>query len=226
MGSQGHGRVLRIGVPIALLLGLEIWAFQIATLMSGNLGETEVAAHAVVMTLASLSFMVPLGIGMGSQTRVGNLLGAGDQHRAELAARVALRAGGVVMLGFALTFILGADVLPPIFSDDVSVVAYAAIALPIAGLFQLFDGVQVIAACTLRGAGRTRAPLWFNLIGYYAIGLPLAYWWAFERGWGFPGVWFGLAAGLGVIAPLLVVYVARVFRVAEDGAPGSGLQRL
>lgn len=207
-------RVLRIGVPIALQLGLEIWAFQIATLMSGHLGEREVAAHAVVMTLASIAFMVPLGIGMGAQTRVGNLIGARQPERARLAARIALRLGSLVMLVFALTLIFGDEVLPPLFSDDYAVITYAAIALPVAGLFQLFDGVQVIASCILRGAGRTKLPVYLNLLAYYGIGLPLCYYWAFASDFGFPGVWLGLAVGLGAAAPLLVGYIAYVFREA------------
>lgn len=208
-------RVLRIGIPIAVQLGLEIWAFQFATLMSGHLGSREVAAHAVVMTLASIAFMVPLGIGMGAQTRVGNLIGAGQAERAGLAARIALRVGGLVMLVFALALILGDETLPKLFSDDYAVITYAAIALPIAGLFQLFDGVQVIASCILRGAGRTKLPVYCNLLAYYGIGLPLCYYWAFSRDFGFPGVWLGMAVGLGTAAPLLVGYIAYVFRDAN-----------
>ena len=166
------------------------------------------------MTLASIAFMVPLGIGMGAQTRVGNLIGAGRPDRAGLAAHVALRAGGLLMLVFALALIFGDRALPPLFSDDYAVLAYAAVALPVAGLFQLFDGVQVIASCILRGAGRTSLPVWCNLLAYYGIGLPLCWYWAFVSGIGFPGVWLGLAVGLGVAAPLLVANVAYVFRPA------------
>lgn len=216
--AREFGRVLRIGVPVALQLGLEIWAFQYATLISGQLGSREVAAHAVVMTLASIAFMVPLGIGMGAQTRISNLIGAGQGERAGLAARVALRAGGTVMLVFALILIFGNSLLPSWFSDDYAVVVYAAIALPVAGLFQFFDGVQVIASCVLRGAGRTNLPVLCNLLAYYGIGLPLCYYWAFDRGWGFPGVWLGLAVGLAVAAPLLVGYVVYVFRPAGTGS--------
>lgn len=208
------GRVMRIGIPIALQLGLEVWAFQAATLRSGQLGQREVAAHAVVMTLASIAFMVPLGIGMGAQTRVGNLIGAGRPEQARLAARTALRAGATLMFLFALVLIFGDDWLPTLFSSDHAVLAYAAVALPVAGLFQLFDGVQVIASCILRGAGRTSVPVLCNLLAYYGIGLPLGSYWAFTRDWGFPGVWLGLAVGLASAAPLLVVYVAYVFRPA------------
>lgn len=213
------GRVLRIGIPISFQLGLEIWAFQIATLMSAELGAREVAAHAVVMTIASLAFMVPLGIGLGAQTRISNLIGAGQAERAGLSARIALRTGGLIMLGFALLMIFGDDALPQFFSDDYAVLAYAAIALPIAGLFQLFDGVQVMASCILRGAGRTALPAGCNLLAYYGIGLPLSYYWAFTCGYGFPGVWLGLAVGLSVAALLLVAYNVHVFR-------GSGVDHL
>ena len=213
-------RVLRIGLPTGLQLGLEVWAFQIAHLMSGRLGEREAAAHAIVMTISSIAFMVPLGLGIGAQTRVGNSIGEGRHERASLAARVALRVGSGVMLLFAAAMILGDRELPALFTDDPGVVAFAAIALPIAGLFQLFDGVQVIASCILRGAGRTMLPAGLNLVAYYGVGLPLSAYLGFYGGWGFAGIWVGLAAGLAVAAFSLVIYLARVF----DGGDGESLR--
>jgi multidrug resistance protein, MATE family len=100
--------IARYGAPIALQLAFEYWAFGIASLWAGRLGAIELAAHSIALNLASITYMVPLGISSAATTRVGNLLGAGSAAAAERAARVALVLGGGTMLGFALLFVAGA----------------------------------------------------------------------------------------------------------------------
>ena len=73
----GLGEILRLGLPLAVMLALEYWAFAISTLWAGRLGPSQLAAHSIVLSLASISYMVPLGVGLGATTRVGNLIGAG-----------------------------------------------------------------------------------------------------------------------------------------------------
>jgi MATE family multidrug resistance protein len=205
----GLGEILRHGIPVGIQLGLEVWAFQAATLFAGWLGDAELAAHTIVLNLASLAFMVPLGISMATVTRVGNLIGAGDRHAAQHAAWVALAMGAAVMAFSAITFVALRDVLPRFYADaDPLVLTLAASALPIAGAFQLLDGTQVVGGGILRGMGRTRPAAVFNLVGYYALGLPLGYWLAFEAGMGLPGIWWGLTLGLAVVAALLVAWIA------------------
>jgi multidrug resistance protein, MATE family len=204
----GVAAIVRLGVPVGVQLGLEVWAFQAATLLAGWLGEAELAAHTIVLNVASLSFMVPLGIAMAAVTRVGNLLGAGDPRAAQRAAWVALAMGAAVMGASAVTFVLLRDVLPGFYNRDAAVLALAAGILPVAAAFQMFDGTQVVGGGVLRGMGRTRPAAWFNLVGYYLLGLPVAYALAFRSGWGLAGIWWGLTLGLAVVALALVAWIA------------------
>jgi MATE family multidrug resistance protein len=108
----------------------------------------------------------------------------------------------------AVVFVVGREWLPRLYTTDPAVIAACAALLPIAAAFQLFDGVQVVGGGILRGLGRTRPAAVFNLIGYYGLALPLAWWLAFPAGYGLPGLWWGLALGLAVIAFALMTWVA------------------
>jgi MATE family multidrug resistance protein len=203
------GRIFKFGLPVALQYGLETWAFHGATLMAGRLGEKQLAAHTIVLNLASLSFMLPLGLSIGAAVRVGNLLGAGERAAAQHAAHVAFGLGGAVMLLSATVFVGLRWVLPGLYTGDDAVIAMAASILPIAAAFQLFDGVQVMGGGILRGTGKTVPAAVFNLVGYYMLALPLAAWLAFPLGLGLTGIWWGLALGLALVATALVVWVVR-----------------
>ena len=207
LAPRGLGQILALGLPVGVQLGLEMWAFQLATLFAGWLGEKQLAAHVVALNLASMSFMVPLGISMAAVTRVGNLLGAGRPQAAQRAAWVALGMGAGVMCVAAVSFVLLRGWLPRVYTADLEVLAVAATLLPIAGAFQLFDGTQVVGGGILRGMGRTRPAAVFNLLGYYVLGLPVAYYLAFAVGMGVTGIWWGLTLGLMVVAGSLVLWV-------------------
>jgi len=205
---RGLWRILRLGGPVALALLLEMWTFQIATLWAGHLGEVPLAAHSFVLNLASLSFMVPLGISLASVTRVGNLLGAGKPHDAQRAAWVALSLGAGSMALFALLFVLLRHQLPRLYTDELEVARLAAAILPIAAAFQLFDGTQVVGSGILRGMGRTRPAAVIHVVGFWGLALPLAWWLTFPRALGLAGLWWGLALGLASVALLLVLWIA------------------
>ena len=202
-------QLIRIGVPVGVQMGLEVWAFGLSTLMAGWLGVTAGAAHMVALNLASLSFMVPLGVSMAATTRVGNLLGAGEPARAQRAAWTAMATGATCMAVSGMTFLLARTTIPRIYSSDPEVLAAAAAILPIAAAFQVVDGIQVTGAGVLRGMGNTRPAALFNLLGYWILGLPLGWWLAFEGGHGLAGVWWGLALGLLVVAVCLVAWIRR-----------------
>jgi multidrug resistance protein, MATE family len=201
--------VVRLGLPIGIQFGLEVWAFQIATLMSEELGTDQLAAHSIVLALSSITFMVPLGISIGAATRVGNLVGARRYRRAQVSTRATLVMGAGIMILAALALSLGRDTLPRLFNEDPAVLTAAAAILPIAGAFQLFDGVQVVASGVLRGMGRTRILAVAHFIAFYVLGLPFAAYFTFERGWGLSGIWWGLCLGLAVVALGLVYWVTR-----------------
>jgi MATE family multidrug resistance protein len=201
--------VLHHGTPVAAQLGLELWAFQIATLLAGRLGEVPLAAHTAALTLASLTFMVPLGVSLAAVVRVGNLLGARSGADAQRAAWVSLGTGAAAMALSGIGFLAFRWQLPRLFTGDAAVVAAAAAILPIAAAFQVFDGLQVVGGGVLRGLGQTRPAAIFNFFGYYLLALPLAWWLAFPLGLGLPGLWWGLALGLAVVAGSLLLWLSR-----------------
>lgn len=202
-------RVVRLGGPIALALLFEMWAFQIVSLWSGLLGDVQLAAHSFVLNLASLSFMVPLGVSLAAVTRVGNLIGAGKPDDAQRAAWVAFALGAGGMGVSAIGFVLGRNVLPGLYTDDLEVARLAAAVLPIAAAFQLVDGTQVVGSGILRGMGKTRPAAVMHLFGFYGLALPLAWWLTFRDERGLAGLWWGLALGLTAVAVLMLGWVAR-----------------
>lgn len=214
--SAMHGASLRamvrLGAPIALHQASEMWVFGTVGLMMGALGTLEFAAHQVALQLASMAFMVPLGIGAAASTRVGNAVGREDQSGTHRAAWLSLLLGGGVMVGSALAFSLFPRLLGRAFTPDVDVLDVVVLLLPIAAMFQLVDGIQVVAAGILRGMADTARPAFLALLGFWAFGLPLAWMLAFRYGLGPRGLWFGLSAGLGAVALLLVLRIRSLLR--------------
>ncbi len=201
-------RILGFGWPVAIQIGLEMWAFQITTLWAGWLGTTALAAHTVAITFASTSFMIPLGVAIASTVRVGNLIGAGRPHDAQRAAWTALGMGSLFMSISALVFFFGRTLLPELMTQDLAVILATAAILPIAAAFQIVDGLQVVGCGILRGMGHTRPAAFFVVVGYYVLALPLAWWMSFRAGLELAGLWWGLALGLTLCAIGLVSWVA------------------
>ena len=204
---RGLGQIAMLGAPIAIQYGLEGWAFQISGLMAGLLGPEALAAHTAVLSLASLSFMLALGISVGATTRIGNLIGAGRHESAQRAAYVALAMGSGAMAVAGLAFVAFRHALPALYIDDPAVIALAAGILPIAAAFQIMDGAQVVGGGVLRGMGRTRPAAVFNFIAYYLVALPVGWLLGLQWGWGLAGLWTALALGLGLVALALVVWI-------------------
>jgi MATE family multidrug resistance protein len=203
----GLAQVLRIGGPVGLQLWLEAFAFTFATFMVGWIGVAAVGGHQIALNLASLTFMVPLGVSMGASARVGNLVGAGDLHGMRRAVWLALAVGAGVMTFSAVGFTVLRHELAGLYTADAAILATAVQVLPLAGAFQVSDGTQVVASGVLRGMGRPHAAAVVNLLGYYALGLPLAYVLAFRFGLGLNGIWYGLIAGLVAVSVSLVLWV-------------------
>jgi MATE family multidrug resistance protein len=212
-------RTLSIGLPVAVQLGLEVWAFSLCTLIAGRIGAVTVAAHSVALKLASFMFMVPLGISTAAATRVGNRIGAGDREGAQHAAHVALGLGAGVMGISALVFLLLPRPLALLLTTKEDVIAVAMTIFPIAAAFQVFDGTQVVGSGVLRGMGTPRPAAIANLLGFYGVALPCACLLAFRAGLGIRGVWIGLATGLAVVATLLVLWIA--YRGPARGSAAS-----
>ena len=200
----GLVRTLRLGSPIGAQYLLEIGAFAVVGLLMGHLGAVEVAAHQVTLNLASLTFMVPLGVSTAAAVRVGYAVGAGDPPAARRAAAAALVLGAGFMALCGAAFLVLPGVFVGWYSADAPVVALAVLLVPIAGVFQVFDGLQVVAAGILRGLGHMRTAMVVNVVGFWAFGVPVSLFLAFRAGLGPVGLWWGLVAGLcGVAAVLL-----------------------
>lgn len=205
-------RMLRLGVPIGLQMWLEFAAFAVIGLMMGTLGTTQMAAHQIALNLASLTFMVPLAAGQSASVLVGNAIGAGDQARAKRAATAAIVVGFGFMCITAVIFRLMPRPLSMMYTADPAVVALAATLIPIAGLFQVFDGLQAVGAGILRGAGDTHAAMVINIFGFWLTGVPVSVALAFYFSGGAVGLWWGFVAGLAVVASLLMLRVRQRFK--------------
>lgn len=200
-------RMLRIGLPVGAQLELEVGAFAVVALVMGWIGTAEMAGHQVAINLASLTFMVPVGIAQASSVRVGQAVGRAAPRSARSAAKAALLIGGGFMSMTALAFLTLPGPLTAIYTSEPEVVLIAVALIPIAGVFQVFDGLQVVAAGVLRGIGDTTAPFLANLFAFWAIGMPLGLYLTFRTETGPVGLWWGLVAGLAVVATFLVARV-------------------
>jgi MATE family multidrug resistance protein len=208
------GRMLRLGWTIGLQQVLEFGVFAAIGLLMGVLGTPEMAAHEIALNLASLTFMVPLGLGAAAAVRVGRAVGEGDRAAARERARTALVCGVGFMLCTATVMLTVPRAVAAAYTNQPVVASIAASLIPIAGMFQLFDGIQAVSAGVLRGLGDTRAPFVVNLAGFWLCGFPLSVALAFHTPLRALGLWWGLAAGLAVVATLLLLRVRNRLRGA------------
>jgi len=207
-------RMLRLGWTIGLQQVLEFGVFAAIGLMMGLLGTPEIAAHEIALNLASLTFMVPLGVGAAAAVRVGHAVGEGDREAARERARTALVCGVGFMVCAAATMLAVPRAIAAAYTNQPLVASIAASLIPIAGMFQLFDGIQAVSAGVLRGLGDTRAPFVINLAGFWLCGFPVSVALAFGTPLRAMGLWWGLAAGLAVVATLLLLRVRSRLRGA------------
>jgi multidrug resistance protein, MATE family len=199
----GFGRLLAIGIPASLGLLTEVGAFSAASLLIGTLGTVPLAAHQVAITCAAAAFMVPLGVAMAMTVRIGALVGAEAWERMHRVLVGGWLFGAGFMALSMICFLGAGEWLARTFVADQEVIALAVKLLVVAGVFQLFDGMQVVSAGALRGRGDVRVPALLTLIAYWAIALPLGAWLALKASYGAVGMWTGLAAGLAVAALVL-----------------------
>ena len=198
----------KLGWPIGLTMALEMGVFALAAYFMGWIGAPAVAAHAVALQLAALTFMVPLGLGQAATVRVGLALGRQDEAGMARAGWTAWFLGVGFMGSMALLMWVFPRPLVTLFLEDTPqnalVIGLAVQFLLVAAAFQLVDGAQVIGAGMLRGLHDTRWPLLFALVGYWVVGLGIGVWLAFGRDWRGVGIWVGLASGLAAVAALML----------------------
>jgi MATE family multidrug resistance protein len=202
------GRLLRLGTPIGAQFVLELGVFAAAALVIGTMDRAagddaasgpRLSGHQIALQFASASFMVPLGLGIAASVRVGWATGRGDLAAARRTTAAALLAAVAVMTACMLLFLSCPAWLAGRLTIDPGQLAVAAALIPIAGVFQIGDGVQVVAIGCLRGLGDVHSPLWANVVGFWLLGLPLGCLFAFGGG-GPAGIWWGLVVGLFTVA--------------------------
>ena len=197
-------RIMRLGSPIGLQLFLEFGAFGAIGVSMGWLGTNAIAGHQIALNLAAFAFMIPLGISQAAAVLVGRAVGNGDPNRARRSGGAAVLLCSLVMLVTAAVFLGVPGLLADQFTTDAGVAAIAAALIPVAGMFQLFDGLQVVCTGALRGVADTLRPMIYNVLGFWVFGMPVSLWLGFGRGMGPVGLWWGLAGGLGAVAVLLL----------------------
>jgi len=205
--------ILRIGTPIGFTVMSEVGLFGFAAILMGWLGTSELAAHAVALQLGSLAFMIPLGLSQATTVRVGLSYGRRDAEGVRKAGWTSFIVAAAFSSATCILFLLIPSTLVGLFLDganptNANALKLAASYLLVAGVFQLVDGAQVIAAATLRGLSDTKIPMLTAIVGYWLVGFPVAYVFGFMLGMRGVGIWFGLAAGLAVVAVALTIRFA------------------
>jgi MATE family multidrug resistance protein len=199
----------RLGLPMAVAVGLEVTIFNAAVFLMGLIGPVAVAAHAIAIQVASLCFMVPLGFSQAVTVRVGIAYGAGDPDAIRRAGWTPFILGVGFMACTALMMLAIPETLIGVFLDrgdakNAEVIALAVSFLGVAALFQVFDGAQAIAGGMLRGMHDARVPMIYAAIGFWGVGLSLSVLLGFWAGLGGIGIWIGLATGLAAVSVLLL----------------------
>jgi multidrug resistance protein, MATE family len=204
--------LLSLGIPGSIQLLMEVVAFAGAAVMMGRLGAPALAAHQIAMTYASSMFMVPLGLAFATSLKLGQAFGAGERERLRRIGFSGLAMAAMAMCAGAVLFSLFGRWLAGWFTTDPEVIMIAAALLAVAGVFQVVDGIQVVGMSALRGLSDVRVPTLIAFCAYWVVALPLCYWLGFHLHFGPEGIWWGLAAGLGCAAALLVWRVAKKTR--------------
>ncbi len=216
---------LALGWPVALQLLLEVGLFSAAALMMGWLGAGALAAHQVAISYAALTFMLPLGLGIAVSVRVGQAVGAGEWGRVRRIGLSGIGMAVAVMSVSAAGFLALGGVLAGFFIRDSAVAAIAAQLLVVAGVFQIFDGAQIVSMSALRGLSDVRIPTLIAFIAYWLVALPICYYFGLLRTRDPRGIWWGLALGLAVAALLLTLrFLAHTRRSSASltGLPQEG----
>lgn len=209
--------LLKVGGPIGMTLAFEVSMFSAAGLGMGVLGKVQLAAHQIALQTASVSFMVPLGIAIAASVRVGQKIGAKKKEEARLAGYTGILSCAAVMTFFAIMFWCFPRTIIGLYIDlndpaNAEVIRMATNFLAIAGLFQVFDGIQVAANLSLRGLKDTFAAMLLTLVSYLGVGIATGAVLCFGYGFGGEGLWFGMTAGLATAAVLLCLRFRSWFR--------------
>lgn len=208
--------ILKMGVPIAVSLGMEALLFIMVGLLIGRLQISTIAGHQIALNIASVAFMVPLGLSMAITARVGYYAGLGSAPALRRAGFIGIAMAGTFMLLTIAVLLTVPERIIGLYTDDAAVQRIAVQLLFFAAVFQLSDGLQVSGQAALRGLKDTHVPMLSNAIAYWAIGFPISYWLGSVEALGAPGYWIGLVVGLSVAA---VLHNVRFWRLSRRWTP-------
>ena len=211
-------RLVKLGFPAATHLAAEVGVFAAATALAGRLDPISLTSHQIALNVASVTYMVPLGVASAGAVRVGQAIGRRDPHAASQAGWMAIAIG----VGFMACSALGMLTIPSqiigLFTREPAVVTLGISLLFVAAMFQLFDGLQGVTTGVLRGLGDTRTAMISNLTAHWLVGLPVGYLLCFVLGWGVLGLWIGLSLGLVAVGlVLLATWAARIRAIRLHG---------
>ena len=201
--QQVAKKLLSLGIPTSMQMFFEVTAFAAAALIMGTLGKVPQAAHQIAINLAAMTFLTCTGLGMAATIRVGNQLGQRNNTGLYKAGMSAILQVILFMLIAAIVFVGLRNVLPHLYIDDAAVIKIASVLLIMAAIFQVSDGVQVVALGVLRGMQDVKMPMVITFLAYWICGIPISYISARYLDLGPMGVWLGLVIGLTVSAILL-----------------------
>jgi len=203
-------KVLRLGIPSSMQMLFEVGAFAAAAIMMGMLGPIEQAAHQITINTVSTTFMICVGLSVAATVRVGNALGRKDKAGMRSAGAAAFVQVILFMTFTAITFAVLRFVIPSWYIDDAAVIEIAAVLFLVSAIFQISDGIQVVAIGALRGMQDIWWPTGITFFAYICVGLPCSYLSAFTFDMGYVGIWIGLLVGLSLSALLNTI---RFFRL-------------
>eukprot|EP00126_Sphaerothecum_destruens_P012167 Sdes_comp20983_c0_seq7m19421 len=193
---MGWGEFCNLAIPGLLMVCLEWWCWEILTLVSGTLGEASLAAQVILLQTASQLYMIPSGIALAANIRVGHLLGGGKPFMAKRVAILSLGFSLSVAAVICFVCFITQSYIPQLFTDDASVIAILEVVFPLLGFFHLLDSQLCVCAGVLRGMGRQSLGAYSFFFGYYILGMPLGSFLAIKVMHSIEGLWYGLAASV------------------------------
>ena len=208
-------KIIDLGIPGGFQMFFEVGGFAFAAVMIGWIGAYELAAHQIAINLASITFMVALGISIAVTIRVGNYFGKKDLVGIKRAGYSALLIVTIIMGSFGIFFIVLRNFLPTLYISNTDVIEIAASLIVIAAFFQIVDGLQVVGIGILRGLTDLKAPMIIAFISYWVIGLPVAYLLGFTFNFGVQGVWISFIVGLSLAAIFFIRRFQRFLKVTS-----------
>lgn len=207
-------KIISLGIPSALQMLFEVVLFTAAIWLCGSIGKTSQAANQIALSLASLTFMFAMGLGVVSMIRVSNYKGLQDFKQLIIVARSVFLLAILIEIVFALLFIAFHTILPSLFLnlddkmqvlDNKEVISIASKLLLVAAIFQISDGIQVVVLGALRGLQDVKKPMYITFVAYWIVGFPISYYLGLKTTMGATGVWIGLLAGLSFAAVFLYI---------------------